>query len=120
MLAKIKEVYYIIRRLQKKGEGKVKTFFGEIYINEKDLEEEGIKYPIKVEYYKTTDEEKGEKNYGVEIIKKEYRIIEDRIQIEKLTKEEDKIEELLNLLKTNEVSTIGAKDIIEDIYETDK
>ena len=98
----------------------MKTFFGGIFVNEKKLAEEGIKNPIKVEYYKTTDEEKGEKNYGVEIIKKEYRIIEDRIQIEKLTKEEDKIEELLNLLKTNEVSTIGAKDIIEDIYETDK
>ena len=98
----------------------MKTFFGEVYINEKELKEEGIKYPIKVEYYKTTDEEKGEKNYGVEIIKKEYRIIEDRIQIEKLTKEEDKIEELLNLLRTNEVSTIGAKDIIEDMNETYK
>lgn len=98
----------------------MKTFFGEVYINEKRLNEEGIKYPIKVEYYKTTDEEKGEKNYGVEIIKKEYKIIEDRIQIDKLTKEENEIEELLNLLRTNEVSTIGAKDIIEDMYETDK
>lgn len=93
----------------------MKTFFGEVYINEKDLKEEGIKYPIKVEYYKTTDEEKGEKNYGIEIIKKEYKVIEERVQIDKVTKEENKIEELLNLLKTNEVSTITAKDIIEEI-----
>ena len=95
----------------------MKTFFGGIFINEKKLAEEGIKNPIKVEYYKTTDEEKGEKNYGIEIIKKEYKIIEDKIQIDKLTKEENEIEELLNLLKRNEVTTIGAKDIIEDIYK---
>lgn len=95
----------------------MKTFFGEVYINEQELEESGIKYPIKVEYYKTTDEEKGEKNYGIEIIKKEYKILEDKIQIENLTKEENKIEELINLLKKNEVTTIGAKDVIEDIYK---
>lgn len=95
----------------------MKTFFGEVYINEQELEEAGIKYPIKVEYYKTTDEEKGEKNYGIEIIKKEYKILEDKIQIENLTKEENKIEELINLLKRNEVTTIGAKDVIEDIYK---
>lgn len=95
----------------------MKTFFGGIFVNEKKLAEEGIKNPIKVEYYKTTDEEKGEKNYGIEIIKKEYKIIEDKIQIDKLTKEENEIEELLNLLKRNEVTTIGAKDIIEDMYK---
>ncbi len=95
----------------------MKTFFGEVYINEQELEEEGIQNPIKVEYYKTTNEEKGEKNYGIEIIKKEYRIHEDKIQMDKLTKEENEIEELINLLKRNEVTTIGAKDIIEDIYK---
>ncbi len=94
----------------------MKTFFGNIFMNEEALEKEGIKYPIKVEYYKTVNEEKGEKNYGIEIIKTEYKQIEEeRIEIDKLTKEENKIEEILQLLKENEVTTIGAKDIIDDI-----
>lgn len=103
--------------IRKKGDVEVKTFFGDIFINQQELEKEGIKHPIKVEYYKTTDEKQGETNYGIEIIKKEYKIIEeDKIQLDKLTKEESEIEEILNLLKNNEVTTIGAKDVIEDLY----
>lgn len=97
----------------------MKTFFGDIFINRHELKKEGIEHPIKVEYYKTTEEERGEKNYGIEIIKKEYTTIEeDRIKIDNLTKEESEIEQLLNLLKRNEVTTIGVKDIIEDLNYT--
>lgn len=96
----------------------MKTFFGGIFINQQELKKEGIEYPIKVEYYKTVDEEEGEKSYGIEIIKKEYRTTEEKVQIDKLTKEENKIEELLKLLRRNEVTTIGAKDVIEDMYES--
>ena len=35
----------------------VKNFFGSIFINRDELKEAGIDYPIKVEYYKITNED---------------------------------------------------------------
>ena len=52
----------------------MKNFFGSIFINRDELEEAGIKYPIKVEYYKITNEtqkiKENELMYGIQIIKK--------------------------------------------------
>ena len=51
----------------------MKNFYGSIFISRDKLEEAGINYPIKVEYYKITEEEKrkttNEAIYGVQIIK---------------------------------------------------
>ena len=38
-----------------KGGDNLKNFFGSIFLNRNELEEAGINYPIKVEYYKITD-----------------------------------------------------------------
>ena len=50
----------------------MKNFFGSIFINRDKLEEAGINYPIKVEYYKITNEnkrvEKDNTIYGVDVI----------------------------------------------------
>ena len=43
----------------------MKTFFDGVFISKKHLEEAGIKYPIKLEYYKTSGEE-NVKKYGIE------------------------------------------------------
>ena len=93
----------------------MKTFFGGIFIETRKLEEEGIEYPIKLEYYKTQDENK----FGIEIIKKEYK--EQKIEIEKqelksLSKDECKINRMLELFKKNEVTPISAPEIIEDFF----
>ena len=93
----------------------MKTFFGGIFIETKKLKEEGIEYPIKVEYYKIEEENK----FGIEIIKKEYR--EQKIEIEKqeiksLSNDECKINRMLELFKENEVTPISAPEIIEDFF----
>ena len=93
----------------------MKTFFGGIFIETKKLKEEGIEYPIKVEYYKIEEENK----FGIEIIKKEYK--EQKIDIEKqelksLSKDECKINRMLELFKKNEVTPISAPEIIEDFF----
>lgn len=93
----------------------MKTFFGGIFIETKRLKEEGIEYPIKVEYYKIEEENK----FGIEIIKKEYK--EQKIDIEKqelksLSKDECKINRMLELFKKNEVTPISAPEIIEDFF----
>lgn len=107
--------------LQKKGGNKLKNFFGSIFINRDKLKEAGINYPIKVEYYKITDEEKREnKNkpiYGIQIIKTEYRdkIGVEQNKIEHLTNDEKEITRMLWIVKENEVTPIGLEDVIIEI-----
>lgn len=95
----------------------MKTFFGGIFIEARKLKEEGIEYPIKVEYYKLENEK--EKTYGIEIIKKEYKSIGTKVEkeeIKSLSKDECKIERMLELFKKNEVTPISAGEIIEDFF----
>lgn len=95
----------------------MKTFFGGIFIEASKLKEAGIQYPIKVEYYKLKDE--NNEKYGIEIIKREYK--PKNINIEKqvlksLSKDECKIERMLELFEKNEVTPISAGEIIEDFF----
>ena len=95
----------------------MKTFFGGILIEANKLKEEGIQYPIKVEYYKLKDEES--KKYGIEIIKREYKpkhIDIEKQELKSLSKDECKIERMLELFKENEVTPICAGEIIEDFF----
>lgn len=96
----------------------MKNFFGSIFINRDELLEAGINYPIKVEYYKITDENKVEQEnkliYGIQVIKTEYRdkIGVEQNRIEHITNDESEINEMLNLIKENEVTPIGLEDVI--------
>ena len=99
----------------------MKNFFGSIFINRDELLEAGINYPIKVEYYKITDENKKEKEnkliYGRQVIKTEYRdkIGVEQEKIEHITNDENEITKLLDLIKENEVTPIGLEDVILEI-----
>ena len=99
----------------------LKSFYGSIFINRDELEEAGIKYPIKVEYYKIINEEEKIKQnkliYGIQIIKTEYK---DKIGIEQkkmehITNDEKEITEILDLMKIGEVTPIGLEDVILEI-----
>ena len=99
----------------------MKNFFGSIFINRDKLLEAGINYPIKVEYYKITNEnkrvEKDNTIYGVEVIKTEYRgkIGVEQNKIEHITNDEEEINEILTLIKGNEVTPIGLDDVLIEI-----
>jgi len=97
----------------------LKNFFGSIFINRDKLSEAGINYPIKVEYYKITDEEKRENKliYGIQVIKTEYRekIGVEQNKMEHLTNDENEINQILGLIKENEVTPIGLEDVIIEI-----
>ena len=93
----------------------MRTFFGGIFIETSKLKEEGIQYPIKVEYYKIKEENK----FGIEIIKKEYKSPQIKIEkqeLKSLSKDECKIDRMLELFKENEVTPISAGEIIEDFF----
>ena len=99
----------------------MKNFFGSIFINRDELLEAGINYPIKVEYYKITDENEKEKEnkliYGIQVIKTEYRdkIGVEQNRIEHITNDENEIDKMLSLIKENEVTPIGLEDVIIEI-----
>ncbi|MBQ2836369.1 MAG: hypothetical protein IJE68_06010 [Clostridia bacterium] len=99
----------------------MKNFFGSIFINRDELREAGIDYPIKVEYYKITNEEEKIKEnkliYGIQIIKTEYRdkIGVEQEKIEHITNDESEITRMLSLIKENEVTPIGLEDVILEI-----
>ena len=117
-LSKIK--YYIRNYRQKERGMNVKNFFGSIFINRDELREAGIDYPIKVEYYKITNEEQMKQNkliYGIQVIKTEYRdkIGIEQEKIEHITNDESEIVKMLDIIKDNEVTPIGLKDVILEI-----
>ena len=104
----------------------MKNFFGSIFINRDKLSEAGINYPIKVEYYKIINEDKQIKSnkliYGIQIIKTEYREkigVEDN-KIEDITNDENEINNMLGLMKDNEVTPIGLEDVVTEIKKLAK
>ncbi len=93
----------------------MKTFFGSTFMKTKLLEEVGIKYPIKLEYYKITNKEKAK--YGIYVVKTEYQKEKTKIEnkeIQYLSNNEKKVEEILNILKESEVTPIAVEDVLSD------
>ena len=101
----------------------MKRFFGGIFIEKEKLQEEGISHPIKLEYYKHINEEINEKNkYGITIVKTEYIPEKQKVEtkdLESITNDENKIDEILNLFKDNQVTTIHSEEIITDLFESE-
>ena len=101
----------------------MKNFFGSIFINRDELREAGIEYPIKVEYYKITNEEEKIKQnkliYGIQIIKTEYKekIGVEQRKIENITNSEKEVDKILYQLKENEVTPIGLEDVLIELEE---
>lgn len=94
----------------------MKTFFGSVFIDKDKLLEARIGHIIKLEYYKIIDEEN--KKYGIRTIKKEYMGNKTRIEektINYLSNDEQKIEDILNILKRNEVTPVCVEEIISDL-----
>ena len=101
---------------------RIKSFYGENFIESEKLEELGIKYPMKIEYYKVKEKNEDKRNgkliYGVEIIKKEYTGEKINIEVRNscnIIKEEKNVDYILEILKRNVVTPIGLKDVITDL-----
>ena len=96
----------------------MKTFFDGVYVPYKTLEEAGIHYPIKLEYFKTSVEENVEQQFGIEIVKTEFN--ESSIKIESkeaknVTNDELEQNRILTLLKNNEVTPVGLNDVLQEL-----
>lgn len=99
----------------------MKNFYGSIFINRDELREVGIEYPIKVEYYKITNEisTRSKSIFGIQIIKTEYKekIGVEQSKIENITNNEKEIDKILRQLKEGEVTPIGLEDVIIELEE---
>lgn len=100
----------------------MKTFFGSIFVEKEKLKEAGVEHPIKLEYYKIINEDEfmnGENSkYGIKIVKTQY--IDDDAKVEDktikyLTSNEEKVNDILKILKDNEVTPIAVQDVICDL-----
>jgi len=98
----------------------VKTFFDGVFVSNKTLEEAGIHYPIKLEYYKTLIEENVEPQFGIEIVKTEYKegfVNVETKEVNNITNDEEKQNKILTLLKNNEVTPIGLEDVLQELLQ---
>ena len=96
----------------------MKTFFDGVYVSYKTLEEAGIHYPIKLEYYKTSVEENVEQQYGIEIVKTEFNkgnINIESEEVQNVTNDELEQNRILTLLKNNEVTPVGLNDVLQEL-----
>lgn len=101
----------------------MKIFYCSTFIKKEELKEEGITYPIKLEYYKIINEDeimKGEKaRFGIKVVKTEYKEktkIEEK-EITYLSNDEKRVEQILNIFKDNEVTPICVEEIIYDFWK---
>lgn len=103
----------------------MKTFFGSIFIEKEKLEEAGVEHPIKLEYYKIINEDefisKSNAKYGIKIVKTEYLDNDTKVEdktIKYLSSNEQKINDILTILKDNEVTPVCVQDVICDFSKT--
>lgn len=99
----------------------MKKFFGGIFIEREKLLSAGIKYPIKLEYYKTINKENtiNKEIYGIQIVKTEYKeeIEVEEQKIEYITENEKQAEKILTIFKENEVTPVSAQYVIDDMLK---
>lgn len=96
----------------------MRVFYGDIFIERERLETEGIWHPVKLEYYKTVNQD--EEIYGIDVVKKEYiknKIIKEEKEMEHLSYDETKVDKILNLLKKYVVTPTTAQDVVDDLLK---
>lgn len=99
----------------------MRIFFSSTFIEKKSLKEAGIYHPIKLEYYKIINEDEMIKQkkakFGIHIVKTEYKengVTVENKKMQYISSDEKKIEEILDLLKENEVTPIAVEDVLSD------
>lgn len=103
----------------------MKIFFGGTFIEKEKLEEAGIEHPIKLEYYKIINEDefikKKNEKYGIKIVKTEYLQDDTKVEdktIKYLSSNEQKVNDILEILKYNQVTPISVQDVICDFSKS--
>lgn len=102
-----------------------KRFYGGTFINKEELIANGISYPIKLEYYKIIKGSKDFLNvsgdiYGIQVVKTEYINKTVKIETQEINYKidnEQKIDQILEILKNNQVTPAVAGEVVEDLLK---
>lgn len=101
-----------------------KIFYGDVRIDTESFEDSSTNYPIELMYYKTRNSRSNFINeeyevYGVEVIKKEYRddnVYTESMRVEDITKNEETVDKVIEMLKSNSVTPVTLNDVICDMF----
>lgn len=100
----------------------MKNFFSSTFMEEKSLSEVGIYHPIKLEYYKTMNEQKTtdepKPKFGIKIVKKAYTGEGTKVEeeeVEGISDDEKEVEEILRKLERNQATPVILKDVMKDL-----
>lgn len=103
----------------------MRIFFGGSFIEKEKLEDAGIDYPIKLEYYKQINEDeiisKGKAKYGISIVKTEYKPDDTTIEtkdIKYITNDEVEENKILDIFTKNQVTIINSEEVINDLFRS--
>lgn len=102
-----------------------KTYYGGIFLNEKDLRESSINHKVELEYYETKKYKKNKikdntATYGIQVLKKEHDNNIFNIEtntIDDISSNSNKIIEIINTLKKYKVTPIGLNDVLDDLLK---
>lgn len=96
----------------------MRKFFADVILNKDELKESDSNR-IELEYYKIAKNvKKDQRTYGIEIVKTEYldnKRLKETENIYNVTSDENVIDNLLNILKENQVTPIGLCDVVDEI-----
>lgn len=127
LLAHIRKTLYSMWSI-KKGEfilNYKRCLYGKILLDEKLLMENNIYHDVEVEYYKVKrKDENNARNsnevYGIEIVKRDYYNEEVKVEneyIEKVTSDEQSVNNILEKLKNNQVTPVELEYVIKDLLK---
>lgn len=96
----------------------MRKFFADVILNKDELKESDSNR-IELEYYKIAKNvKKDQRTYGIEIVKTEYldnKRLKESENIYNVTNDENVIDNLLNILKENQVTPIGLCDVVDEL-----
>lgn len=96
----------------------MRKFFADVILNKDELKESDSNR-IELEYYKIAKNvKKDQRTYGIEIVKTEYldnKRLKETENIYNVTSDENVIDNLLNILKENQVTPIGLCDVVDEL-----
>lgn len=103
-----------------------KVYYGNTFLETKDLKESNNNKRIELEYYRTKKRKRhflkeDSTSYGIEIVKKEYQGRKVNIEKEKIDKISNticNIDLIIDKLKKFKVTPITLKDVIEDMKQS--
>lgn len=102
----------------------MRVFFGCTFIEKEKLEEAGINYPIKLEYYRQINEDDLNSNektrYGIYMVMTEY--IPNNFKVESkdikyVTNNELEENRILDIFKESKVTLVNSEEVISDLLK---